>query len=169
VKDGSIKTAVKQYLYPYLPARLQKDELIPPIVYTYYLKLEANGAVDMILQDAYLSYLIDGYAKRLKINQSNAEDPQAILFSTVSGISQEGIADLIDKEVLYRTGSPVYDYMKDQTKAEDQKTGNYLLKLNEELIKSSVNGTLHNPAEFGRAVTGDAGHLPDRFMGKAIK
>jgi hypothetical protein len=187
VKDGSVRTALKQYLHPYLPVRLQKDELIPPIVYTYYLSLEANGAVDMILQDAYLAYLIDNYAKgiltaheafhsvvtgaqnrRLKISRSNAEDPQAILFSTLNGISQEGVADLIDKEVLFRTDSPVYDYLKDLTKDEDQKARNYLLKLNEELVKSSANGTLHNPSEFEQTVTGDAGHLPGRFMGKVI-
>jgi len=63
----------------------------------------------------------------------------------------------------------VYDYLKDLTKDEDQKDRNHLLKLNEELTKSNTNGTLHNPSEFEKAVTGDAGHLPGRFMGKVIK
>jgi len=106
VKDGSIGTDLKQYLYPYLPACLQKDELIPPIVYTFYINLEANGSPQAIFQDAYLAYLVDGYAKgiltaheafhsvvtgaenkRLKISLSNAQDPQVILFDVISSIS----------------------------------------------------------------------------------
>jgi hypothetical protein len=188
LKDGRIRTALKEHLYPYLPARLQKDELIPPIVYTYYRNLEANGFENMILQDAYLSYLVDGYAKgiltaheafhsvvtgaenkRLKISRSNTQDPQFILFNTLHGISQEGIADLIDKEVLFRTDSPVYDFLKEQTKDEDQRARNYLQKLNEELVESNKNGMLHNPAAFDKTVSGDAGHVPGRFMGKVIK
>jgi hypothetical protein len=188
VKDGSIRTALKQHLYPYLPARLQKDELIPPIVYTFYIGLDANGSPQAIFQDAYLSYLVDGYAKgiltaheafhsvitgavnkRLKISRSNTQDPQTILFITLNGISQEGIADLIDKEVLFRTDSPVYDYLKGLTENEDQRARNYLQKLNEELALSNTQGTLHNPSEFNKAVSGDVGHVPGRFMGKVIK
>ncbi|HEY0055992.1 MAG TPA: DUF5700 domain-containing putative Zn-dependent protease [Pedobacter sp.] len=184
VKDGSVRTELKKYLYPYLPARLQKDELIPTIYYTYYFAEEANGLPDMILQDALLAYKADSYAKgvlsaheafhsvttasltkRLKISLTDAANPQSVLVNTLSGIAQEGVADLIDKDILTNANSPVSSQFQALMVNEDQLSRNYISRINAALIKYNRNEPLDNQ----QPVSGFAGHQPGRFMGKVIQ
>jgi len=136
VQAGAVIPKLRDYLWPYLPTRLQSESLIPSIVYTYYIGEEANALPDMILQDALLAYKIDSYAKgiltaheafhsittkslaqRMKVDLAD-DDPANYLMTEITGIAQEGIADLIDKDVLGQPQSPVYDlvqlYMTDE-------------------------------------------------------
>lgn len=187
VKDGSIRTLLKPYLYPVLPPRLQNDALVPRIVYTYYFSEEANGLEDKILQDALLAYKVDGYAKgiltaheafhsvatgalikRYKL-QLPASDARYILALTLTGIAQEGIADLIDKETLGRPGSPVQALVQGLMVDEVPNSVRYIRALDDELVRLSTQPVIANPQQFRQLVSGFAGHQPGRYMGLAIK
>lgn len=187
LKDGSIRTALKQYLYPVLPTRLQNDALVPPVVYTYYFAEEANGLEDMILQDALLAYKIDSYAKgiltaheafhsvataalfkRVKV-QLPATDARQVLSLALTGIAQEGIADLIDKEALGKAGSPLQGLVQGLLVDEVANSVKYIKALDAELIRLSTQPTISIPAQLRQSISGFAGHQPGRYMGMAIK
>jgi hypothetical protein len=169
LKDGSVRTAIKQYLFPYLPARLQKEERIPTIVYTFFFREDATAYENALIQDAFLSYKTDSYAKgllsaheayhfitlraigeRIKLTNDDSSTPKGLLASTLLQIAQEGVADLIDKEIFFKPGSSVYEDWREFWENDDQISKGLLLKLNEELVRYSTNQTLStlNPAEF---------------------
>jgi hypothetical protein len=188
LKDGSVRPLIKQYLFPYLPARLQKEERIPTIVYTFFFREEATAYENSLVQDALLSYKWDSYAKgllsaheayhfitgesvtkRTKLSQSDYETPKGILAFTLLKIAQEGVADLIDKDIVFKPDSPFYEEWKEVAENEEQVSKGFLGKLNEAFIQYSQDQTLPNSSQFLQTVTAFGGHQPGRYMGKAIK
>ncbi|KOY86659.1 hypothetical protein AD998_11350 [bacterium 336/3] len=186
IKNGLIREELKKYLFPYLPKRLQNME-VPPVVYTYYFGEEANGLENMILQDALLAFKVDNYAKgvltaheafhsiatkslisRYQVKLKST-DVRSIITESLIGISQEGIADLIDKEILGKVGSPVYDVFQTFTVNEEEKSINFIKNLDKELIRISQNPFISDLKAFKQSIMAYAGHQPGRYMGKAIK
>ncbi|MBD2767258.1 hypothetical protein IC235_05075 [Hymenobacter sp. BT664] len=189
LNDGSLRIgqAVKQHLYPMLPPRLQQESLIPPITYSYFGQGQANGFADIVIQDALLAYKIDSYArgkgtltaheafhsvtgvalqKRLKLQLPDT-DARVILKDALRGISGEGLADLIDKEILGSPDSPVASLVPRYD--DENLSKNYIRALNAELERLSTQEVISNATQFRETVLTDAGHQPGKYMGKAIK
>ena len=187
LKDGSIRNTIQQYLYPFLPLRLQKEEFILLIIYTYYYSEEANGMEDMILQDALLAWKMDSYKKglltaheafhsviskagtsRTKINLEQV-NTKSIVVNILSGIAQEGVADLIDKEEFSQLTSPMYEMVSAMMQDDEKKSQAYIKALDSSIIALPKNAKIKNPRTFSQSVMGFAGHQPGRYMGKIIR
>jgi Putative zinc dependent peptidase (DUF5700) len=187
VKDATIRNTLKTFLYPFIPTRLQADKFIPPIAYTYFYQEEAQGLDNMIIQDAWLAYQTDTYSKglltahealhstlsvalksRTKIILPDT-DVRQIIAATLVGISQEGIADLIDKDKLSQKDSPVFELFKSLQVDETNRSIAFIKALDAELSTVSTTKTISNGNAFRQKVSGFAGHQPGRYMAKAIQ
>jgi hypothetical protein len=186
-----IADSVKALLYPYLPVRLQSDLLFPALFYLNYGAPEATGYGGIVINDLLHSYRIDNYklglltaheafhsivsvafqqALKKNINY-NAADFNLLYF--LQNISEEGIADLIDKPLLLKKGSPVYEEVKQLTTNDEILSIKYIrdidsllklcLKSEQALQQYNSFGDLANT--FGR----NGGHIPGRFMGTIIQ
>jgi hypothetical protein len=187
VKDGSIRKNIQQYLYPFLPKRLQVATEIPTIIYTYFHADEANGLDTLILQDALLSMKADNFSRgRLTAHEAfhsivnkamqqkltislEAQTNQGLIIGLLSSIAQEGIADLIDKEVLAQKESPLYDKLNAMMQDETNKSNNYIKNLDEALVSFGKKNKIKNAKKIASKVIGFSGHLPGRMMGKIIR
>jgi len=191
LKKSNIEDSVKNILYPYLPFRLQSDSFFPAVYYLNYGAPEANGYGGIVINDLLFSYRIDNYKfglvtaheafhsivsvafqKRLK----ESLDYDAIDFNLMyflQNVSEEGIADLIDKPLLLKRGSPVYDEVKQLTKDDEVLSIQYiksidsLLKLSftSDQMLQQYNGFTDLANTYGR----NGGHIPGRFMGNIIQ
>ncbi len=57
----NVADTVKSILYPFLPKRLQSDELFPALYYMNYGAPEATGYGGIVIHDLLHSYRIDSY------------------------------------------------------------------------------------------------------------
>ena len=183
--------SIKALLYPFLPVRLQSDSLFPTLFYLNYGAPEGTGYAGIVINDLLHSYRIDNHkfglltaheafhsivsvafqqALKKNINYS-AADFNLLYF--LQNVSEEGIADLIDKPLLLKKGSPVYDEMKQLTSNDKIfsiqciRSIDSLLKLSltSEHVLQQYNGFSDLANTFGR----NGGHIPGRFMGTIMQ
>ena len=191
LQKSSIEDSIKVLLYPYLPPRLQSDSLFPVLFYLNYGASEATGFNGIVINDLLHSYRIDNYkfgllaaheafhsivsaafqqALKKNINY-NAADFGLLYF--MENVSEEGIADLIDKPTLLKEGSPVYNEVKQLTTNDQVLSLKYikridsLLKLcvTSEHVLQQYNGFADLASTFGS----NGGHIPGRFMATIIQ
>ncbi|HEX8577660.1 MAG TPA: DUF5700 domain-containing putative Zn-dependent protease [Flavobacterium sp.] len=189
LKDGTIRDKTSELLYPFLPTRLQNKDLIPVMVYSYYSKREANGLPDKMIMDGLLAYETDSwnpgrgllgaheafhsvsanaFDKRKKITLPETDTRQIVL-NSLRSISGEGIADLIDKDVLGQPSSPVYELFLTYQVNEQQNSINFINTLNTRLEGLSNGGTITDAEAYKNSVLSQVGHQPGRYMGRAIR
>jgi hypothetical protein len=188
---AAVQDSVKALVYPFLPLRLQSDPLFPILFYLNYGTPDATGYGGIVINDLLQSYRIDNYKlgllaaheafhsivsvafqKALKKNiDYNAPDFNLLYF--LENVSEEGIADLIDKPLLLKKESPVYEEVKQLTNNDDILSTKYIrsidsilkLCLNSEQAIRQYNGF----ADFANAFGRNGGHIPGRFMGTVIQ
>ena len=183
----SMADSVKALVYPFLPVRLQSDSLFPTLFYLNYGAPEGTGYAGIVINDLLHSYRIDNYkfglltaheafhsivsvafqqALKKNINY-NAADFNLLYF--LQNVSEEGIADLIDKPLLLKKGSPVYEEVKQLTSNDEILSIQYIksidsvlkLSLTSEHVLQQYNRFSDLANTFGR----NGGHIPGRFMG----
>jgi hypothetical protein len=110
--------SVKALVYPFLPKRLQTEALFPALFYLNYGRPEATGYGGFVINDLWHSYRIDSYKFGLlaaheafhaivsiAFQQSlkstiDYNEPEFNLLYFLQNVSEEGVADLIDKPLL---------------------------------------------------------------------
>ena len=189
-RPGIIDSA-KVLLYPFLPVRLQSDSLFPALFYLNYGAPEATGYAGIVINDLFHSFRIDNYkfglltaheafhsivsvafqhALKKNINY-NAADFNLLYF--LQNVSEEGVADMIDKSLLSKKGSPVYDEVKQLTSNDEILSIQYIksidsllkLSLTSEHVLQQYNGFSDLANSFGK----NGGHIPGRFMGTVMQ
>ncbi|HEX8577659.1 MAG TPA: DUF5700 domain-containing putative Zn-dependent protease [Flavobacterium sp.] len=183
LNNGNMRQVIANIIAPFLPARLQNEDLIPPALYAFHiLGAEATGTPDALEMDAMLSYTIDsypltrGYAAAHEAYHSvtlaalekrripiPAGDPRNEVLSTLKLISQEGIADLIDKDLTLRPDSPVYSYWLFMIENEQQNAISFINNLNTIAEGLSRGEVINLPTNLY------GGHQPGRYMGRMIR
>jgi hypothetical protein len=189
--DLNVVDSVKSMLYPFLPLRLQIEELFPTLFYLNYGSGEATGFGGIVINDLLHSYTIDKYKlglmaaheafhsivsiafqQRLKPDiDYNA--PSFNLLYFLQNVSEEGIADLIDKPLLLQKSSPLYSELRQLTAGDEALSISLIKKLDSvltlanrsEQILLQYNDFTALTNMFGR----NGGHVPGRFMGSIIK
>lgn len=187
IKDGHYRKALQKFLYPFIPVRLQHDSLIPPVVITWYPTLEANGLEDMILQDALGTYYADSIAtgvltaheavhslftaalkRRIKIQLAETDIRYSAML-LLSGVAQEGLADLIDKDILNVPGTPLYDLQQGFMQAQNATFRSTVIGLDSVLQAVAAGKEPGNASAVRAAIMQYAGHIPGREMAKTIQ
>ncbi|MET3878864.1 DUF5700 domain-containing putative Zn-dependent protease [Chitinophaga sp. OAE865] len=188
---ADVVDSVRQTLYPLLPERLQSADLFPKLFYLYYGSADATGNSGLVLNDLLLSYKIDNYKfgvlasheafhaivsvafqQKLKAN-INYDSPEFNLLYLMEMISEEGVADLIDKPILGQKGSPVYATVEKLRNNDTILSITCLQRLDSLLTQANASGAILNnyasfqslSSQFGQ----NGGHIPGRFMGLVIK
>lgn len=191
LEKADIVDSVKQLLYPFLPTRLQADSLFPKLYYLYYGP-DATGGFGLVFNDLFLSYKTDSYkfgilaaheafhavlsqalyGNRLK-SSIDQNSPTLGILSLLSSVSEEGVADLIDKPILEQKNSPVYkDFIALKTN-DTTDAIKYIKQIDSLLTLADKSDAIWNKFNsfqqlrdmFGR----NGGHVPGRFMGLIIK
>ena len=191
LKSNNTVDSVKFLLYPYLPKQYQKDELFPALLYCNYGTAEATGFGGIVINDLLLSYKIDSYKLGLLTAHEafhsivsigfqqalkkgiDVNTPEFNLLYFLQNISEEGIADLIDKPLLLQNNSPVYNETKKLVENDESLSINYIKKI-DSLLKgalSNVNSLneYKNFTQLANIYGQNGGHIPGRFMGLIIK
>ena len=187
----NVKDSVKVLLQPYLPVRLQTEELFPTLFYLNYGRAEATGLGGIVINDLLLSYRIDSYkfgllaaheafhsivssAFQQKLKKDidyNAADFNLLYF--LQNVSEEGVADLIDKPLLLHHDSPLFQELKQMTENDEEFSLTYIRRLDSVLAFTFVSGQLppqyRSFADFANSFGKNGGHMPGRLMGKVIK
>lgn len=185
LKSSNVLDSIQKYLSPYLPARLCLKENIPRQHYIFYGSEDATGGSDMVINDLLLSYKIDNYRLGLLsaheafhsivsksfadmiLNQSNENNSNIDLLYFLSNISQEGVADLIDKPLLVKTQSPLKKETELLFEDEVILTAKYIRKL-DSLLKNTEGNFTHNFSSLFQNFSKNGGHIPGRVMGITI-
>lgn len=188
--NADVADSVKKLLYPFLPERLQSPDLFPKLFYLYYGTADATGNSGLVLNDLLFSYKIDSYKfglltsheafhaivsvafqQKLKEN-TDYNSPTFNLLYLMEIISEEGIADLIDKPILGQSDSPVYTTVEKLRNNDTALSIMYLRRIDSLLTLAAASDTLLNKytfqslsSQFGR----NGGHIPGRFMGLIIR
>ena len=191
LKSIDVVDSVKNLLYPFLPQRLQTPGLFPQLYYLYYGQPDATNIYGMVFNDLLLSYKIDGYkaglvtsheaihaivsiafAQRLAKNVDQ-NSPEFNLLSFMENISEEGIADLIDKQILQQKNSPVYETVNELRKNDTLLSIRYIKSLDSLFTISNTTDSLlnkyNNFSGFANQFGKNGAHIPGRFMGLVIK
>lgn len=93
-----------------------------------------------------------------------------MLNNIINSIAQEGIADLIDKDILLQPGSPLRDIVLASITDELSKSIDMIKKLDTALKNAKQTGSLSiNFDAINDVFIKNAGHMPGRVMGKAIQ
>lgn len=189
--DLNVVDSVKALLYPYLPLRLQRDDIFPMLFYFNYGSADATGFGGVVLNDLLHSFKIDQYkfgllaaheafhsvvstAFQMKLKKDiDFKVPDFNLLYFLQNIAEEGVADLIDKPHLLQPDSPLYEEVKQLT-ADDDSLSIVLIKRLDSVL-TLANGSdqvlLHyrDFASLANTFGENGGHVPGRFMGKVIK
>lgn len=191
LKQTNIEDSVKLILYPYLPSRLHSDNFFPTIYYIFFGVPEATGYGGLVINDLLFSSRIDNYKfglvtaheafhsivstafqNKLK-KEINFNETEFNLLYFLQNISEEGIADLIDKPILLKEKSPVYQQVKELTKDDELLSKKYILSLDSMLKLSLTTDIAINKykrfSDFASAFGKNGGHIPGRFMGDIIR
>lgn len=188
---ADVVDSVKETLYPFLPKRLQSANLFPKLFYLYYGSADATGNSGLVLNDLLLSYKIDNYKfgvlvsheafhaivsvafqQKLKAN-INYDSPEFNLLYFMEIISEEGMADLIDKPILGQKGSPVYAIVEKLRNNDTILSMTYLQRLDSLLTQTNASGSILSKYASFQSLSGqfgqNGGHIPGRFMRLVIK
>lgn len=186
LKSSNVVDSIQKYLYPYLPERLRSIENLPKQYYVFYGEEDATGGGGMVINDLLLSYKIDTYHLGLLsaheafhsivstsfvnmiTNQSGDNDLNIDLLYFLSNLSQEGIADLIDKPLLMLPNSPVKHKTELFFQDEKQLAATYISKLDSLLQNSEGNFTQSFQTLFN-GFSKNGGHIPGKIMGATIR
>ena len=182
--------SVKALVYPFLPKRLQKESLFPKLYYLNYGKPEATGYGGIVINDLLHSYQIDSYKFGLlaaheafhaivsvAFHQSlkpsiDYNDPSFNLLYFLQNVSEEGIADLIDKSLLMKRSSPVYLEVSQLIENDESLSIKYISSLDSLLkhafVSENVLQSYNSFPLFANAFGKNGGHIPGRFMGMTI-
>lgn len=182
--------SVKALVYPFLPKRLQTEALFPVLFYLNYGRPEATGYGGIVINDLWHSYRIDSYKFGLlaaheafhaivsiAFQQSlkptiDYNDPGFNLLYFLQNVSEEGIADLIDKPLLLQKASPVYQEVSQLTNNDEALSIKYINSLDSllriALASEKVMQDYNSFTDFANAFAKDGGHIPGRFMGMVI-
>jgi hypothetical protein len=187
----NVLDSIKRLLYPFLPKRLQKDENFPILFYLNYGGAEATGSDGLVINDLLHSYRIDQYkygllaaheafhalvsvAFRQKLKpyiSYDAADFNLLYF--LENVSEEGIADLIDKPLLLQKKSPLYDQVKVLVNNDETLSVAAINKLDSVLtLAYNAESVLSQYMDFSLMANvfgKNGGHIPGRFMGNLIK
>lgn len=186
LKSSPVLDSIYIYLNPYLPKRLSRKEDIPRQYYVFYGSEDATGGIDMVINDLLLSYKVDNYRlgllsahesfhsivtnafANMLLTPDVESNANLDLLYFLSTISQEGIADLIDKPLLVRPGSPLKKETELMLEEELESATKYISKLDS--ILNITEGDFPHPFSvlFGNYCK-NGGHIPGRLMGKAIE
>lgn len=190
LKSNDITDSVKALLYPFLPRQFQTTVLFPTLFYLNYGSPEATGYGGVVINDLLHSYKIDkykfgllaaheafhsivsvGFQKALKPDITyNAPDFNLLYF--LQNVSEEGIADLIDKPLLLQKSSPVYEEVKRLVKNDESLSIMYVEKLDSLLkLASASEQALNHYQNFTILASSygqNGGHIPGRFIGRVI-
>ena len=190
LKITNVIDSVKALLYPFLPKHFQTTALFPTLFYLNYGSAEATGYGGVVINDLLHSYKIDkykfgllaaheafhsivsvGFQKALK-QDINYNAPDFNLLYFLQNMSEEGIADLIDKPLLSQKSSPVYDEVKVLVENDELLSIMYIEKLDSLLkLASTSEQTLNQYQSFtilAKAYGQNGGHIPGRFIGWVI-
>ena len=190
LKSDNLIDSIKNLVFPFLPDRLRDDNLFPVLFYLNYGTPEASGDVGLVLNDLLFSYKVDQYKfgivaahesfhaivstafQRAVKEDVNHNSIEFKLFYFLETISQEGVADLIDKPLLEKPESPVFSEVTELLK-DDQKLSIFYLKKLDSLFHkaSSSKDALANYKDYNSLTAAfgkNGGHIPGRYMAKAI-
>lgn len=182
--------SVKALVYPFLPKRLQSEALFPALFYLNYGRPEATGYGGIVINDLWHSYRIDSYkfgllaaheafhaivsiAFQQSIKPSiDFNDPSFSLLYFLQNVSEEGVADLIDKPLLLQKGSPLYHEVRQLTDNDEVLSIKYINSLDSLLrlafVSEKVLQEYNGFSAFANAFGKNGGHIPGRFMGMVI-
>lgn len=187
----SVVDSVKRLLYPFLPSRLQKNEKFPVLFYLNYGSADATGSTGFVVSDLLQSYRVDQYKfgllaaheafhavvsvafqQKLKPNANyDAADFNLLYFLEI--VSEEGIADLIDKPLLLQKRSPLYTEVKALVANDEVIAVASIKKLDSVLTLANSNEAIIQQyksfSDLANAFGKNGGHIPGRFMGNLIK
>lgn len=191
LKSNNTIDSVKSLLYYYLPKKYQVDEIFPILHYCNYGTSEATGFGGIVINDLFLSYKIDSYKMGLLtaheafhsivsmgFQQSLKKDidfknSEFNLLFFLQNISEEGIADLIDKPLLLHKNSPLYNETKALVENDETLSITYINKIDSLLKSALINVNSLNEyksfAQLANIYGQNGGHIPGRFMGLLIK
>jgi len=190
LKSNNIIDSIKALLYPFLPDHFQTTALFPTLFYLNYGIAEATGYGGVVINDLLHSYRIDkykfgllaaheafhsivsvGFQKALK-QDINYDAPDFSLLYFLQNVSEEGIADLIDKPLLLQKGSPVYVEVKQLVENDESLSIMYIKKLDSLLKLASTSDQVLNQYQNFSILANDygknGGHIPGRFIGRVI-
>jgi len=189
--DLNVVDSVKALLNPFLPLRLQSEELFPTLFYLNYGSADATGFGGIVLNDLLHSYTIDQYKfgllaaheafhavvsvafqQKLK-REIDYSAPDFNLLYFLQNVAEEGIADLIDKPLLLQTNSPLYREVKQLTAGDESLSIALLKRLDSVLTLANRSDQILQQysgfAALANAFGKNGGHVPGRFMGLVIK
>lgn len=185
LRSSQVLDSIFNYLSPYLPGRLSRKENIPRQYYVFYGSEDATGGIDMVVNDLLLSYKIDNYrlgllsahemfhsilskafADMIISFDENGRNIDLLYF--LSTISQEGIADQIDKPLLMRSDSPLKVETELLFQDELTLTTKYIKQL-DSLLNTSEGDFSHPFVTLFGNYCKNGCHIPGRLMGKAIE
>ncbi|WP_160715922.1 DUF5700 domain-containing putative Zn-dependent protease [Chitinophaga solisilvae] len=187
LEQPAVRTAMKKALYPCLPPRLRQDTLLPTLIYTFMGFSDATSVQQFVIMDMLLACQLHTYAPGLlaaheafhsitgrsfhgsRFNATIATPQEQYLLLFLSNVSQEGIADQIDKPVLLQRSSPVYDAWQDLYHDEARQSRQCIRQL-DSLLQQAATHTIdisYQDMFNGYAVNG--GHIPGRYMCSIIR
>jgi len=185
LKQGNINDSIKKILFPYLPVNLREDSILPKQMYMFLN--EGTGfpgyVFNSMLQTAkvndYKSGIISAHesyhaiAGKIFFEKINLDAYKKLsggeqnFISFMELIAEEGIADLIDKPILSKPNSPLYEEVLELRKDEDNYADFYLKKIDSLLTAAYKSKSIFNFQMKG--FSKNAGHISGRFMALKIK
>ncbi|MGJ7032052.1 DUF5700 domain-containing putative Zn-dependent protease [Niabella hirudinis] len=191
LKSTNISQAIKKYLFPLIPAATRNNSALVPQYYVVYGAEDATAGPGFIVNDVLVSYKIDRFALGVlsahesyhaltynpfykKINQDiNPNDNRLIVLNVFVAIAEEGMADLIDKKILFSSGSPLKSEWSDiETGYADSartmiRAWDHLLQTlnSDSTIEISYKDIFGEQAPYIKL----GGHWPGRYMAEVIQ
>jgi len=187
LQSMGIAQKVKKYLYPFIPASYRNGRFLPKQYYIFYGSEDATGMNGLVINDLLLSYKLDSYVPGTlsaheayhainnkefndKIRKSiDWGDTRSQVFMFINLLAEEGVADLIDKKLIFSSRSPakaswndINEKYEDNSKALIERTDSLFRRLN----KDSV--LLVSQKDFFSVYSKFGGHWPGRLMGEVI-
>ncbi len=191
LKTHVIIDSIKNLLYPFLPKRLQTSEYFPKLFYMNYGSNDATGANGIVINDLLQAYRADNFKCGIiaaheafhaivsvsfqnKIKPGiDYNSPDFNLLYFLENISEEGIADLIDKPLLSEKQSPFYDELKELVAHDNELSKQYITRLDSLLTAANISDSaLNHYSNFSlmaNAFGKNGGHIPGRYMGLVIQ
>ena len=191
LETHNIIDSIKNLLYPFLPKRLQAIEYFPKLFYMNYGSNDATGAGGIVINDLLQAYKADNFKcgiitaheafhaivsvsfqNKMKpgIDYNNA-DFNLLYF--LENISEEGIADLIDKPLLSEKQSPFYNDVKELVADDSELSKRYITKLDSLFTAANISDSalkhFSNFSLIANAFGKNGGHIPGRYMGLVIQ
>jgi hypothetical protein len=188
MKAQNVSEQIKKILFPFLPQRLRKDSLLPRQIYLFNSG-DATAASGYVINDMLLTAKInqvepglisahEGFHAMITEASEHRLNPAADqqsnnfgVFRFLMSVSQEGIADLIDKPLLMTPGSPVFEEWKELSRNENKVAVRSIHRLDSVFSKAYRRGRAAVGFEtlMFRGYSRNGGHIPGRYMANIIR